>query len=302
MLFRQHGRSLTVHTPAKLNLFLEVLGKRSDGFHELETLMMSVRLYDTLCFTEDVSGKICLDEMAADPHVGGNESFDVLSLGKDNLIIRAAELLRSDAGIESGVRIRLYKRIPVSAGLAGGSSNAAATLAALNRIWGLNLPVRELQKPASQLGSDVGFFLENSSTAVCRGRGEVIEPLCVPIGMHFVIVRPQTGLSTAEVYRHCQPAEKPKNVNTLIDCLKRGSMIQAARCMHNALQPVAEHMNPEVTQLRKIFDSESIFGHMMSGSGSAYFGICATRRQARRIASRLQNSQMGTAFVAQSGP
>ena len=302
MLFRQHGRSLTVHTPAKLNLFLEVLGQRSDGFHELETLMMSVRLYDTLCFTEDASGKICLDEMAADPHVGGDESFDVLSLGKDNLIIRAAELLRRDAGIESGVRIRLYKRIPISAGLAGGSSNAAATLAALNRLWGLNLPVRELQKLASQLGSDAGFFLENSSTAVCRGRGEMIEPLFVPVGMHFVIVRPQTGLSTAEVYQHWQPAGKPKNVNPLIDCLKRGRMSRAARCMHNALQPVAEQMNPEVTQLRKIFNSESTFGHMMSGSGSAYFGICATRRQACRIACRLQDSQMGMAFVAQSGP
>ncbi|MCH7685280.1 MAG: 4-(cytidine 5'-diphospho)-2-C-methyl-D-erythritol kinase [Planctomycetes bacterium] len=302
MLFRQHGRSLTVHTPAKLNLFLEVLGKRSDGFHELETLMMSVRLYDTLCFTEDASGKICLDEMAADPHVGGDESFDVLSLGKDNLIIRAAELLQSYAGIESGVRIRLYKRIPVSAGLAGGSSNAAATLAALNRIWGLNLPVRELQKPASQLGSDVGFFLENSSTAVCRGRGEMIESLCVPVGMHFVIVRPQTGLSTAEVFQHCQPAGKTRNVNTMIDCLKRGRISQAARCMHNALQPPAEQMNPEVTQLRKLFDTESVLGHMMSGSGSAYFGMCATRRQACRIASRIQNTQIGMAYVAGNGP
>jgi 4-diphosphocytidyl-2-C-methyl-D-erythritol kinase len=120
--------------------------------------------------------------------------------------------------------------------------------------------------------------------------------------MHFVIVRPRTGLSTAEVYQHCRPVEKQKNVNTLIDCLKRGQPSQAARCMHNALQPVAEQMNSEVTQLRKIFNSESIFGHMMSGSGSAYFGICATQRQARRMACRLQDSQMGMAFVAQSGP
>jgi 4-diphosphocytidyl-2-C-methyl-D-erythritol kinase len=302
MLFRQRGRLLTVHTPAKLNLFLEVLGKRFDGFHELETLMMSVRLYDTLCFTEDASGKICLDGMAADPHIGCDERFDVLSLGKDNLIIQAAELLRSYAGIESGVRIRLFKRIPISAGLAGGSSNAAATLAALNRLWGLNFPVKELQKLASQLGSDVGFFLDNSSTAVCRGRGEIIEPLCVPVRLHFVIVRPQTGLSTAEVYQHCRPAEKPKNVNTLVDCLKRGRISQAAQWMHNALQPVAEQMNSEVIQLRKTFDSESIIGHMMSGSGSAYFGICATRRQACRIASRFQTSKLGMAHVAGNGP
>ena len=302
MLFRQHGRLLYVHTPAKLNLFLEVLGKRSDGFHELETLMMSVRLYDTLCFTEDASGKICFVGMAADPHVGDDQSFEVLSLGKDNLIIRAAELLRSYAGIESGVRIRLYKRIPIAAGLAGGSSNAAASLAALNRLWGLNLPVRELQKLASQLGSDVGFFLENSSAAVCRGRGEMIEPLCVPVGLHFVIVRPRTGLSTAEVYQRCQPAGEPKNVSALVDCLKGGRIGRAARWMHNALQPSAEQMNPEVTQLRKLFDTESVLGHMMSGSGSAYFGICATRRQARRIASRFQNTQIGMAYVVGNGP
>ena len=302
MLFRQHGCSLTVHTPAKLNLFLEVLGKRTDGFHELETLMMSVRLYDTLCFTEDASGIICLDGMAAGPHVGGDQSFDVLSLGKDNLIVRAAELLRSYAGIENGIRIRLFKRIPISAGLAGGSSDAAATLAALNRLWRLNLPVRELQKLAMQLGSDVGFFLENSSTAVCRGRGEIIEPLDLPVGMHFVIVRPRTGLSTAEVYQRYRPAEKPKNVNTLTDCLKRGRMSKAAGWMHNALQPVAEQMNPDVTELRGIFDSESIDGHMMSGSGSAYFGMCATRRQARRIASRFQNLKIGMAYVAENGP
>ena len=302
MLFRQHERLLTVHTPAKLNLFLEVLGKRTDGFHELETLMMSVRLYDTLSFTEDDSGKICLDGMAADPHVAGDESFDVLSLGKDNLIIRAAGLLRSYAGIECGVRIRLYKRIPISAGLAGGSSNAAATLAALNRLWGLNLPVRELQKLASRLGSDVGFFLENSSTTVCRGRGEMIEPLFVPVDLHFVIVRPRTGLSTAEVYQHWQPSGKARTVNIMIDCLKRGQINQAARWMYNALQPAAEQMNSEVTQLRKIFDSESTFGHIMSGSGSAYFGICATHRQACRIASRFNNSKIGTAYVAGNGP
>jgi 4-diphosphocytidyl-2-C-methyl-D-erythritol kinase len=302
MLFRQHGRSLTVHTPAKLNLFLEVLGKRTDGFHELETLMMSVRLYDTLCFTEDASGKICLDGMAADPLVGNDQSFDVLSLGKDNLIIRAAELLRGYAGIESGVRVKLHKRIPISAGLAGGSSNAAATLAALNRLWGLNLSVKELQKLASQLGSDVGFFLKNSSTAVCRGRGEIIEPLCVPVGLHFVVVRPHTGLSTAEVFQHCQPAEEPRDVNTLIDCLKAGQIGRAARWMYNALQPVAEQMNPEVARLRKMFKTEAVLGHMMSGSGSAYFGICATQRQACRIASRFQNSKIGMAYVAGNGP
>lgn len=301
MLFRQNGRSLTVHTPAKLNLFLEVLGKRSDGFHELETVMVSVRLYDTLCFTDDPSKSIRFEGITATAPEQGNQCSDSLPGGKDNLIVRAAELLRSHAGIERGVRIHLLKRIPISAGLAGGSSDAAATLAALNRLWDLKLSVGELQNLAAQLGSDVSFFLEPSPVAVCRGRGELIEPLSVPVSLHFVIVRPQNGLSTADVFRSSQPVGNPKNIQSIVGCLKSGQLVGMADRLHNSLQPAAEKLNPEVTQLRKRFDGESVLGHLMSGSGSSYFGLCTTRRQAQRIAARFRNSQAGTVFVAQSG-
>ncbi len=303
MLLRQQGPLLIVHAPAKLNLFLEVLGKRTDGFHEIETLMISVNLYDTLSFKDGSSRKVqlrCFDvgsvcETAA-AEVGS------LASGRNNLVVQAAYLLRKYTGIERGARINLLKRIPVAAGLAGGSSDAAATLVALNRLWNLKLSLTELQQLALQLGSDVGFFLTGSSSAICRGRGELIEPLRLPLGVHFVIARPKTGLSTAIVYGHCRPRRYPKGADRLVDALKHGHLGQAVRFLHNSLQPPAEQLNVDVKKLRSAFSRQPVLGHMMSGSGSAYFGMCANSRQALKVAARLRSMGINHVSTAQSGP
>lgn len=303
MLQSQQGRSLVIQSPAKLNLFLEVLGVRPDGFHELETLMVTVGIFDTLSFTEEVSGRIrlrCLG--AASAALDDYDSLASDTAGRNNLVIRAAELLRGHAGIDRGVRIDLHKRIPLESGLAGGSSDAAATLAALNRLWQLNLSIAELQQLAAQLGSDVGFFLGEMPAAVCRGRGERVEPLHIPAGMHFVIVRPPSGLSTAAVYRKCRPATEPKTSQKLATCLRDGRLAEAGRHLHNALQPPAEEINPDVARLRDEFAKLPVLGHRMSGSGSAYFGLCGNRRHALGIAGRLRSAGLGQVFVAQSGP
>ena len=316
MLFRQNGRSLVVHTPAKLNLFLEILGKRPDGYHELETLMVTVGIYDTLTFTDgdfesspsstqtetsaDSIGLRCFD--AGRKLTAGDHSSGEFPVGRDNLVVRAAELLRQAAGVGGRVRINLYKRIPVAAGLAGGSSDAAATLVALNRFWNLKLAVEDLQGLAAQLGSDVGFFLTPGSAAICRGRGEQIEPVDLPLSLHFVIARPGSGLSTAVVYRHCRPAEQPRSATDLLRSLRAGRLQQAGRCLHNALQAPAEQLNTEVTQLRFLFSHQPVIGHLMSGSGTAYFGLCTHQRQAARVAARLRAARVGRVFVAQSRP
>lgn len=301
MQFRQAGRSLVVDTPAKLNLFLEVLGKRADGYHELETLMVSVGLYDTLSFTEDYSQAIglrCLDSGNDAGVVRGGE----VPAGDGNLIVQAASLLRKYAGIKKGVRIDLLKRIPVAAGLAGGSSDAAATLMALNRLWKLKLSVGELYQLASQLGSDVVFFLAPCTVAVCRGRGEVIEPLHLPLSLHFVIARPHTGLSTARVFRNCRAADVPRRVDSLVETLRNGHIGNAVRFLHNSLQAPAEELNSEVKHLKSVFSQQPVLGHMMSGSGTAYFGVCANRYQARMVAARLRQAQVGRVFVARGQP
>jgi len=303
MLLQQLGQSLVVHAPAKLNLFLEILSKRPDGFHELETLMVSVGLYDTLIFAEEDSNRVCLRVFDAGLQVPGDKSLagDVPD-DRTNLVVRAAELLKEHAGVGYGIRIELHKRIPVAAGLAGGSSDAAATLVALNRFWNLRLTFDELKMLASQLGSDVAFFLSGTSAAICRGRGEIIEPLCLPLGLPFVIAVPSSGLSTASVFGHCQPASHPKSMKKLIGFLRQGRLPAAVELFHNGLEEVAKQLNPEVSELEKSFSRETLLGHQMSGSGSAYFGVYSNRRQALKGAARLKVRQKGRVFVAQSGP
>jgi 4-diphosphocytidyl-2-C-methyl-D-erythritol kinase len=318
MRFRRVGPSLVVHTPAKLNLFLELLGKREDGYHELETLMVAVDLVDTLTFTEEDSNDIRLQcsGLGAGKRGSAPGSFASLGaaqasadgdgegipVGSDNLVVKAAQLLREHAGVERGVRISLVKRIPSAAGLAGGSSDAAATLMALNRFWNLGLGVLELQRLASHLGSDVAFFVDGTSAAVCHGRGEIIEPLDVPLGLHFVIVRPRTGLSTALVYKHAQVPANKKSVHPLAAALRAGRIGVAGRLLHNGLQPPAERLNPEVKRLQSLFSSLPVLGHQLSGSGTAYFGLCESARQARSLAGRLKGARVGRVWSAQGRP
>jgi 4-diphosphocytidyl-2-C-methyl-D-erythritol kinase len=302
--FRQVGPSLVVHTPAKLNLFLEILGKREDGYHELETLMVVVDIFDTLTFTEEKnSNDIRLRCSQAGRRFGlTGAAGDEVPAGPDNLVVKAAHLLREHAGVEAGIRIDLTKRIPAAAGLAGGSSDAAATLMALNRFWKLRLATSELKRLASQLGSDVAFFLDGTSAAVCHGRGEIIEPLRVPLGLHFVVVRPQTGLSTALVYRHCQVPDTKKYSGDIVRALRAGQMSRVGRFLHNRLQKPAEELNAEVKQLKNQFSTLPVLGHLMSGSGTAYFGLCNSRRHARSVAGRLFAARMGRVWVVSSRP
>ena len=161
---RQAG-ALVMQAPAKVNLFLEVLAKRPDGYHDIETLMVAVNLFDTLKFREEPGGDIRLTCNHPD-----------LSTGSDNLVIRAAALLKQQTGCEKGARIRLTKRIPLAGGLAGGSSDAAATLVGLNRLWKLGLTRARLTDLAKELGSDVAFFF-SAPAAWCTGRGERVTPM-----------------------------------------------------------------------------------------------------------------------------
>lgn len=302
MLFRQQGRSLVVHTPAKLNLFLEVLDRRTDGYHELETLMVSVGLYDTLIFAEDLSSHTHL--RVARREAPSLRSQDDVPAGAGNLIVRAADLLRTHypAVRSRGVRIDLYKRIPVAGGLGGGSSDAAATLWGLNRFWNLGLSRQRLQELAAQLGSDVSFFLGPTAAAVCRGRGELIEPITLPLDLHFVMARPRSGLSTAAVYQHCRPAESPKRVEEVLELLQHGQWGLLGSKLHNALQPAAEALNPEVPRLKRTFARQPVLGHLMSGSGTTWFGLCAHRRQAKQVAARLKAISSDHVVVARSRP
>ena len=303
MLFSySNDRSITVQTPAKLNLFLSIDHKRSDGFHDITSLMLSVGIYDTLAFMEEPSSEVNLHVVEANsllPQQTGIQAS--IPSGEDNLVVRAIRLLQTKTGTRQGIQIQLTKRIPSEAGLGGGSSDAAATLFPANKLWQLGLSPIELHQLAAELGSDVPFFLTESSSAICRGRGEIIEPVSVPHCLHFVVVRPRTGLSTADVYRQCRVGNHSADqVGQLIQHLASGQFHSLSSLILNDLQAPAEKLNSEISTLKDFFSKQSVLGHMMSGSGTAYFGICRSRAQARQIAARLRSTIRGHIFVIQN--
>jgi 4-diphosphocytidyl-2-C-methyl-D-erythritol kinase len=291
MLIKRIADGIVARAPAKLNLFLEILAKRPDGYHELETLMVAVSLYDTLVFREEIGGDIQLE--CTEPR---------LSTGPDNLVCRAARLLQEQTGTKRGARIRLIKRIPTQAGLAGGSSDAAATLAGLNQLWRLGLPQDTLIALSGRLGSDVAFFFA-SPAAWCTGRGERVTPLVPGQRFWFVIVCPPFGLATADVYRNVQVPMLPRSGREVCEALSAGAVDALGRQLFNRLQPVAEALRPEIAALAAHLAALEPAGQLMSGSGSSLFALCRHRDEARRLASALGcgPDQGLRVFVVRSG-
>jgi 4-diphosphocytidyl-2-C-methyl-D-erythritol kinase len=310
MHLRRVATHVEVLAPAKVNLFLEVLATRPDGYHDLETLLVAVTIYDTLIFIPHERDQIDLQcrwaagysatEMArcGQNDTAGEAIFTGLPEGPKNLVWRAVDLIRTAAGIETGAAVRLVKRIPAAAGLGGASSDAAAALLAANEAWKLHWPRQRLADLAAELGSDVPFFLTRGA-AVCRGRGEQTYPLHPP-RLHLVIARPPAGLSTPQVFRACRPAEKPAGVGSLLTALARGDVAIAGGQMTNGLQVAAENLTPWIERLHDEFRRLGLNGHQMSGSGSSYFGLCQTARQARRMAARLRSRRVGAVYAVTS--
>ncbi|MDY0167052.1 MAG: 4-(cytidine 5'-diphospho)-2-C-methyl-D-erythritol kinase [Thermoguttaceae bacterium] len=299
------AEAVTVHAPAKLNLFFEVLAKRPDGYHEIETLMCPIDLYDTITFREDFSGQVRLSCKQVFGAAGRRRvrpeatGVDVLPEGQNNLVVKAVELVRQAAGADRGASVRLIKRIPMAAGLGGGSSDAAAALLAANAGWGLDLGPDVLFRLAAQLGSDVPFFLAGSA-AICRGRGERVEPVPYGAGMHFVVARPEVGLSTAAVYAACRPAEQPRQVAPLCAALGRRNVRQVGGLLWNRLQPAAAALCPAVEELDRTFSELGLPGYGMSGSGTAYFGLCRRASHAQHMARRLRANGVWNVFAVRS--
>jgi 4-diphosphocytidyl-2-C-methyl-D-erythritol kinase len=288
-----------VQAPAKLNLFFEVLAKREDGYHEIETLVYPVSLYDTLYFREEPGGEIKLHcERVSGVWGPRGSGLGEVPLGTDNLVVRAAELFRQRAGLPRGASLRLVKRIPSAAGLGGGSSDAAAALAAANAAWGAGWTSARLAQLGAELGSDVPSLFA-SGPAVCRGRGEKVRPVAAAGMLHLVVVRPPGGLSTAEVYRACRPAPRPRPLAPLLAALARGDLAAAGRLLFNRLESAAEKLSPWIDRVRREMARLDCLGHAMSGSGTCYFGLCRHARHARRAARRLEARGIGVAFAVQ---
>ncbi|QDT55453.1 4-diphosphocytidyl-2-C-methyl-D-erythritol kinase [Caulifigura coniformis] len=291
MRSRWIGSALVVDAPAKLNLSLSVLGRRPDGYHELETVMVSVGLYDTLVIEphDDRLELTCEGESGTLP---GDDS---------NLVMRAAALLKSTAGVKHGAVMRLIKRIPMQAGMGGGSSDAAAALVGLNAFWDLRLSSSELHPLAAQLGSDINFFLDSPPLAICRGRGEVVEPQPLACPLWFVIAKPDRGLSTAAVFRQLDLADCGRaDSRAIVDAAAQGHPGLIANLLSNDLQRPSRELSPEISDLLDRLQAMSLFRAQMTGSGSACFGVAAHREQATRAARRLKQQGVKDVFVART--
>jgi len=299
MFVRRRGSAIEVLAPAKLNLFLEVLAKRPDGYHEIETLMTPVSLFDTLTLTDADDGRIELEtETSADAGVAAADD-EALPQGSANIVVRALELLRQRSGCERGARVRLIKRIPMAAGMAGGSTDAAAALAAANVAWNLGWSDARLAEVAAEIGSDVPFFFARTA-AVCRGRGEKIEPLTGLPPLDFVVVKPPTGLSTAAVYKACRPGDGGLRSGPLVETWQAGKTIDLGGLLHNRLQPAAESLNGSISALAQELQTQGTLGHRMSGSGTSYFALCRNARHARRLAATLACRGLGRTFAVRT--
>lgn len=300
MRVRQTARGLEVWAPAKLNLFLEVLGKRADGFHEIETLMVPIDWYDTLSFAAEADGSIELTVEDRRDRPGGGTVLEPLPVGPSNLAVRAVERLRQAAGVGMGARMHLVKRIPLGAGLGGGSADAAAALRAAHQVWGLSWAREELAALAAELGSDVPFFLSEGA-AVCRGRGDQIEHLRGIEPMHVVVAHPGEGLSTGAVYAACHPASAPRPLGPLIEALRRGAWGQAARWMHNALAAPAAGLSTAVRRWAEEFGRLGAVAWGMSGSGTSFFAVARHQGEARRMAGSLASRGLASVRVVTAG-
>jgi 4-diphosphocytidyl-2-C-methyl-D-erythritol kinase len=238
---------------AKLNLSLNVLEKRTDGFHNLESIMVPVSdLYDTLEFdVRDDNDFVIVDDIVS-----------------DNIILKAAKLFQEKYHTK-GANIKLIKRIPLEAGLAGGSADASATLRGLNRLFDLNVPLKELEELALSLGSDTVFCLYNKA-AVCRGRGEILEFIDFDFTINLWVLRPSFGLLTKDVFKNFEVGQTNIRTTEILNALRENNLDEVFDLISNDLYFAASKVNPKIKEIVDILEENKIKSHM-SGSGSTLF-------------------------------
>lgn len=272
---------LTLKSYAKVNLYLEVLNLRKDGFHNIRTIFERISLCDTISFKKIKSKAIKIK--CAHPAV---------PIDKTNLCWRAAKLLQDYSGTDKGVEIKITKRIPVAAGLGGGSSDAATTLIGLNKLWGLGLSREKLVRLAARIGADVSFFLYNTPFALGEGIGDRIKPLPQHRVRRFwhLLVVPDISVSTPLVYKEWDRAKKNKKV-WLTKPAPDVKMF-LSKPFFNSLEAVTLNLYPVVARVKDKLKRSGLDSVLMSGSGPAVFGILSSRKEAvslsRKIAKNLR--------------
>ncbi len=267
----------------KINLALDVTGIRPNGYHDVRMIMQSIGIYDGL----DI-------KRMAEPGIKLDSNLKFLA-SENNLAYRAAKLLMDEFSPGEGVRIYLYKYIPISAGLAGGSTDAAAVLYGMNRILGLGLTDQELRERGAKLGADVPFCLMRG-TVLAEGVGEILTPLPPAPNCHVIIAKPPVGVSTKMVYEAFDKIEvldRP-DIGGMINAIEAGDLLGMASLMKNVLEEVTIPMHPVIKEIKELLVEKGAIGAMMSGSGPTVFGLFADEEQARLAYRALRESRMAS--------
>ncbi len=268
--------SLTYLSHAKINLYLDIRDQRPDGYHNIETIFQTVSLADELTFTQK------------EKRIALTCSMPELECGEGNLIVCAANLLREQSGCQQGVHITLEKRIPIAAGLAGGSGNAAATLVALNRLWKLDFSLQKLHALGAALGADVPYCIQGGTVAATE-RGDVLTPLMPLPTTWFVLVHPEVAVSTSAVYngpRLGHSAEKPSGGKTAafraaLRTLDAGNI---TNIIFNRMEAPVFAKHPQLARIKAQLLELGCSAAVMSGSGATVFGVCDSQQHAGQIA------------------
>lgn len=279
--------ALTIQAYAKINLALDVLGKWPDGYHEVEMIMQSISLADTVTLTEAQG-------------IAVTASVPDLACDASNLAYRAAAKLRDFLHTDRGVAIHLDKKIPMAAGLAGGSSDAAAVLKGLNTLWQLGLTQAQLMAIGAELGSDVPFCLAGG-TMRAYGRGELLEQLSPMPQCYVVLAKPPVGVSTAWVYSNYRleaTVHRP-DIRRMVQFLAAGNYPGIAQGLANVLESVTVPAYPVIACLKDIMTAGGAAA-LMSGSGPTVFGLVPQRQQAEQLAERLEQETDAQVFVAET--
>ena len=281
--------SITLKSRAKINLSIDVLGKRQDGYHLVEMIMQTIDLYDLIEINEKDNDQITI-----------KSTSDEIPLDCNNLVYKAANLIKKTFNINKGVEIHIKKNIPVAAGMAGGSSNAAAALVGLNKLWNLNLSNQQLEKIGLKLGADVPFCI-NGGAVLASGIGEELTPIKgLTKDVCILVCKPDLFVSTKEVYEciDSKDIDKRPNNKFLIECLKNEDTRQLAENMFNVLEGVTMDKHPVIQQIKDIMTNNRALGAMMSGSGPTVFGLYENREDAVKCKAILEKQFKQTFIVA----
>ena len=267
---------------AKINLGLDVLGKRENGYHDVRMIMQSIYLYDEV--------KI---EKKDTPEIEVVSNLNFLPTGEDNIAYKAARLLQEEFKISDGVKITLKKHIPVAAGLAGGSSNAAAVLFGMNRMFRLGLSQKSLMERGVKLGADVPYCIMRG-TVLAEGIGEELHKLPAMPKCTVLIAKPPVSVSTKTVYEALDSKEitEHPDIDGIIEGLERQDLKKIAGCMGNVLEDVTIPMHPVIDEIKQVMKDCGALGAMMSGSGPTVFGLFESRAGARDAQRRIREKAL----------